>query len=246
MDAGEADLRAHHPKISGPIPYDRLPKAAKMMLKYCGVDYNPDIHSPSTDKHDTPHWLTDEAQDRTMVHIYDLDGKVTENFILMRSLGMITNMIPEDPEDVRRCEELETEMFYLMNRMTWMINKVCYDPENVVSFDLNYAQNRYSRRLLRELPKVNAMIMSERKRAGDLICGPNPCYADFLTYACLYDLKQFVPRCFAGINNKPVTLFFRAMESLPELKEWFEGEGAEGEYIRPPKPSVTIRIGYFA
>ena len=127
-----------------------------------------------------------------------------------------------------------------------MINKVCYDPESEVSFDPNYAQNRYSRRLRLELPKINKMIAVETTPPGDLLTGPTPCYADFLAYACLYDLKKFVPRCFSGINNKPVTMFFRAMENLPELKEWFEGEGAEGEYIRPPHPSVTIRIGYFA
>ena len=51
-----------HPKIEGPIPYERLPKVAKMMLKYCGVEYDPEVHSPSMDQDDTPHWLTDEAQ----------------------------------------------------------------------------------------------------------------------------------------------------------------------------------------
>ena len=242
----DVDLRTHHPKIEGPIPYERLPKIARMMLKYCGVEYDPELHSPSMHADDTPHWLTDEAQDVQNVHVYDLDGKITENFILMRSLGWILNMIPKTYEGAIRCEELETKLFYLMNRMTWMINKVCYDPEKEVSYDDNYAKNRYSRRLRLELPKVNAMIAVECSPPGDLLCGPAPCYADFLAYACLYDLKQFVPRCFHGINNKPCTMFFRAMETLPELKEWFEGEGAEGEYIRPPRPSVTIRIGYFA
>ena len=33
-----------------------------MMLKYCGVEYDPEVHSPSMDQDDTPHWLTDEAQ----------------------------------------------------------------------------------------------------------------------------------------------------------------------------------------
>jgi len=242
----DADLRGHHPKLEGPIPYEKLPKVAKMMLKYCGIEYDPEVHSPSMDMDDTPHWLTDEAQDHTMVHIYDLDGSITQNFILMRSLGWICNMIPKTYAGAMRCEELETLLFYLMNRMTWMINKVCYDPENEVSFDLTYAQNRYSRRLRLELPKINAMLAHETTPPGEMLTGPTPCYADFLAYACLYDLKQFVPRCFAGINNKPVTMFFRAMEDLPELKEWFEGEGKEGAYVRPPHPSVTIRIGYFA
>ena len=127
-----------------------------------------------------------------------------------------------------------------------MINKVCYDPEKEVSFDENYAKNRFSRRMRLNLPKLNLLIATETDPASDLITGPNPVYADFLAYACLHDLKEFVPRCFAGINNKPVTLFFRHVEEIAKLKEWFETDGKEGEYIRPPRPSITIRIGYFA
>ena len=56
-----------------------------------------------------------------MVHIYDLDGKITENFILMRSLGWITNMIPKSYAGAMRCEELETELFYLMNRSAFYL-----------------------------------------------------------------------------------------------------------------------------
>ena len=130
--------------------------------------------------------------------------------------------------------------------MTWMINKVCYDPEREVSFDENYAKNRFSRRMRLNLPKLNIMIATESDPPSDLITGPTPVYADFLAYACLHDLKDFVPRCFAGINNKPVTMFFRHMEEMESLKGWFENEGKEGEYIRPPRPSITIRIGYFA
>lgn len=134
--------------------------------------------------------------------------------------------------------------------MTWMINKVCYDPENDVSYDAIYAENRFSRRMRLNLPKINLMIAGEGTPSGEegapLITGTTPVYADFLVYACLYDLRNFVPKCFHGANNRSIFMFFRHFDGLPELKEWFEGEGKEGEYIRPAKPSITIRIGYFA
>ena len=154
-----------------------------------------------------------------------------------------------------------------------MINKVCYDPEREVSFDENYAKNRFSRRMRLNLPKLNLLfsygeptcdqvtdaisscnLITDTTSNTDLITEPTsnlitgsvPTYADFLAYACLHDLKEFVPQCFTGINNKPITLFFRHIEGLTELKKWFENVGKEGEYIRPPRPSITTRIGYFA
>ena len=48
--------------MSGQIEYDDLPKVAKMMIKYAGVAYDPEIHSPNMDEDATPHWLTDEQQ----------------------------------------------------------------------------------------------------------------------------------------------------------------------------------------
>ena len=233
-------------KVKGKIQYEDLPKVAKMMVQYAGVQYDPEIHSPSMEEDSTPHWLTDEQQDHKFVHIYDLDGKVTRDFILCRSLGWILNLMPNTHDDLKRCEEIETELFFLLNRMTWMINKVCYDPEREISYDENYAKNRFSRRMRLNLPHLNILIATQTDPPSDLITGPTPVYADFLAYACLSDLKEFVPRCFAGINNKPITLFFRHMEEMPALKEWFETDGKEGEYIRPPQPSIKIRIGYFA
>ena len=151
-------------------------------------------------------------------------------------------------------------------RMTWMINKVCFDPEREVSFDETYAKNRFSRRMRVNLPKLNLIFSTDTttktyavisdvtsthcdviktEKSCDnhhLITGNVPTYTDFLAYSCLHDLRDFVPECFT--NNTPVMMFMRQMEGLTQLKGWFEGE--EGEYIRPPRPSITTRIGYFA
>ena len=48
-----------------------------MMVRYAGVDYDPEIHSPTMDKEETPHWLTDEKQGKMREWFTDKEGETS-------------------------------------------------------------------------------------------------------------------------------------------------------------------------
>jgi len=215
------------------MKYEDLPLICQMMLEYREEEYDEEEHAPSME--DLPKWLTDEELDNNMSTTYDMDGKVTRSFVLCRSLGLKLGLFPVGTTKQDQCEALEQELFYLMNRMTWMINKVCYVPnEDIETFDEIYARTRFGRRCNLKLPNVNSLIHDE------FALGKKPVYADFIAYACIHDMRAFVPRCFKGINNKPVNQLAKNMEQLPQLAGWFEQQDASEAYIRPPIPSIHL------
>ena len=63
-------------------------------------------------------------------------------------------------------------------------------------------------------------------------------YTDFLLYACLHDLKVFVPKCFDDAKYPKIAAFLSRFESHPDLASWFSGVDPKEAYIRPPYPNV--------
>ena len=94
---------------------------------------------------------------------------------------------------------------------------------------------RFVPRCSSRLPNLTAFM------DGPFTLGNEPCYVDFLLYACLHDLKAFVPKCFEGNGNPKIAFFLKRFESLPELKSWFADVDTK-EYIRPSYPNIHFLL----
>ena len=122
-----------------------------------------------------------------------------------------------------------------MNTMVYLINKICFAPNSTEcnNFDVEYARTRFSAKFG---PKAKAL---EELITGPFIMGDTlPVYADYLLYACLYDINVFCPGAFD--NHAKLSTFMEKFWSYPSpIRRWFKSNEAKtGEYIRPPTPHI--------
>ena len=90
-----------------------------------------------------PEWL--KVKDNSSKNWMDLDNKMTETVALARAIGHKYFLIPDDPTMQERAEQVEKLCFGIMNTMVYIINKICFAPNNTKSdgndFDPQYARS---------------------------------------------------------------------------------------------------------
>ena len=138
-----------------------------------------------------PEWL--KEKDDSTKNWMDLDNKMTETIALVRAVANKYFLMPEDATMMERSEKVEKLCFGIMNTMVYLINKICYAPNSPEGkdFDPEYARSRF-------IVKYNQFaIKLEELIEGPFIMGDTlPIHADYLLYACLNDMKNFVPNAF--------------------------------------------------
>ena len=182
-----------------------------------------------------PDWLG--SKDDQNKNWMDLDNKMTSNVALCRAIGRKYFLMPDDPDQFKKCEEVEKVLFSIMNTMCYLINKICFAPNNPDGndFDPEYARSRFMTKFGQKMPALEELI------SGPFIMGDSlPVYADYLLYACLYDLKTFVPQGFGAGKYPKIDEFMEKFRSYPSpMRRWFKSNDSKtGEYIRPPVPSI--------
>ena len=60
-----------------------------------------------------PEWL--KVKDDTSKNWMDLDNKMTETIAVVRAIGVEWFLIPDDPDQFKKCEEVEKILFSIMN-----------------------------------------------------------------------------------------------------------------------------------
>ena len=180
-----------------------------------------------------PEWL--KAKDDTSKNWMDLDNKMTESIAVVRAIGAAWFLIPDDPEQFKKCEEIEKILFSIMNTMVYLINKICFAPNSTEcnDFDVEYARTRF---LSKFAPKAKAL---EELITGPFIMGDTlPVHADYLLYACLYDINVFCPGAYD--KSDKLSVFMDKFLHYPSpIRRWFKtNESKSGEYIRPAVPHI--------
>jgi len=180
-----------------------------------------------------PEWL--KAKDDTSKNWMDLDNKMTESIAVVRAIGAAWFLIPDDPEQFKKCEEIEKILFSIMNTMVYLINKICFAPNSTEcnDFDVEYARTRF---LTKFAPKAAAL---EELITGPFIMGDTlPVHADYLLYASLYDINVFCPGALE--KHAKLSVFMDKFLHYPSpIRRWFKtNESKSGEYIRPPTPHI--------
>ena len=180
-----------------------------------------------------PEWL--KAKDDSSKNWMDLDNKMTETIAVVRAIGAEWFLIPDEPEQFKKCEEIEKILFSVMNTMVYLINKICFAPNSTEcnDFDVEYARSRF---LAKFEPKAKAI---EEILTGPFIMGNSlPVHADYLLYACLYDIKVFCPNALE--KHAKLAEFMEKFWNYPSpIRRWFRSnESKTGEYIRPSTPHI--------
>jgi len=180
-----------------------------------------------------PEWL--KAKDDSSKNWMDLDNKMTETIAVVRAIGAEWFLIPDEPEQFKKCEEIEKILFSVMNTMVYLINKICFAPNSTEcnDFDVEYARSRF---LAKFEPKAKAI---EEILTGPFIMGNSlPVHADYLLYACLYDIKVFCPNALE--KHAKLAEFMDKFWNYPSpIRRWFRSnESKTGEYIRPSTPHI--------
>jgi len=184
-----------------------------------------------------PDWL--KAKDDSSKNWMDLDNKMTETVALVRAVAHKYFLLPEDPAMFARAEEVEKLCFNIMNTMVYLINKICYapnSPEGTNDFDPEYARTRFLVKYNQFAPKLEELL------EGPFIMGDTlPIHADYLLYACLVDIKNFVPNAIGPDKHPKIHDFMEKFWSYRSpIRRWFKSnESKTGEYIRPCVPHIT-------
>ena len=185
-----------------------------------------------------PWWL--QPRDNTTNNWMDLDSKMTETIALVRAIGAKYFLIPDDAAMVERAEAVEKVLFSVMNSMVYLINKICFAPNNPEKFfDPVYANQRFSKKFVSFAKKLEPLL------EGPFIMGDTlPIHADYLLYACLYDLRVFLPEPFQGSDYPKITDFMDKFYTYRSpIRRWFASEESKtGEYIRPPVPHIMTLL----
>ena len=185
-----------------------------------------------------PWWL--QARDNTTNNWMDLDQKMTETIALVRAIGVKYFLIPDDAAMVERAEEVEKALFSIMNTMVYLINKICFAPNNPEQqFDPVYAKSRFARKFASFAKKLDPLL------EGPFIMGDTlPIHADYLLYACLYDLQNFLPEPFESNEYPKIKDFMEKFYTYRSpIRRWFQSEDSKkGEYIRPPVPHIMTLL----
>ena len=180
-----------------------------------------------------PDWL--KSKDDTSKNWMDLDNKMTETIAVVRAIGAEWFLIPDDPDQFKKCEEIEKILFSIMNTMVYYINKICFAPNNLDSdkFDVEYARTRFVKQFDRKISVLEEHI------TGPFIMGYTiPVYADYLLYACLYDINVFCPGAYEKCSK--LCEFMTKFWKYPSpIRRWFKSNDSKvGAYIRPPVPHI--------
>ena len=185
-----------------------------------------------------PDWL--KVKDNSSKNWMDLDNKMTETIALVRAIGHKYFLIPDDLAMGERADKVEKLCFGIMNTMVYLINKICFAPNNTnpegSDFDPEYARARF----LKKFQQFAAML-DELLPEGPFIMGNTlPIHADYLLYACLVDIKNFIPQEFEGDKYPKITEFMEKFWAYKSpIRRWFKSsDSKEGEYIRPPVPHI--------
>ena len=188
-----------------------------------------------------PDWL--KVKDNSSKNWMDLDNKMTETIALVHTIGHKFFLLPDDPAMIERAEKVEKLCFGIMNTMVYLINKICFAPNNTsadgTDFDPEYARNRFLIKFNQFTPKIEELL------AGPFIMGDTlPIHADYLLFACLADIKNFVPQAFADGKIPKIAEFMDKFSSYPSpIRRWFRSnESKQGEYIRPCVPHITTLL----
>ena len=185
-----------------------------------------------------PEWL--HPRDDTTNNWMDLDCKMTETIALVRAIGVKYFLIPDDPAMVDRAEKVEKVLFSIMNTMVYLINKICFAPNNPEKeFDPVYAQSRFAKKFVSFAKKLDPLL------EGPFIMGDTlPIHADYLLYACLCDLKEFLPEPFEKNEYPKINDFMEKFYTYRSpIRRWFQSdESKKGEYIRPAKPHIMTLL----
>ena len=184
-----------------------------------------------------PEWL--KVKDNSSKNWMDLDNKMTETVALARAIGHKYFLIPDDPTMQERAEQVEKLCFGIMNTMVYIINKICFAPNNTKSdcndFDPQYARSRFQVKYYQFATKLEELL------GGPFIMGDSlPIYADYLLFASLTDMKNFVPQAFEGDKHSKVSEFMEKFEAYKSpIRRWFKSNDSKaGEYIRPSVPHI--------
>ena len=180
-----------------------------------------------------PDWL--KEKDDQSKNWMDLDNRMTETVALCRAIGKQYFIMPDDPAQLEKCETIEKLMVMVMNTMCYLINKICYAPNspNGNDYDPSYARSRFMSKIEQKLPQISELI------AGPFVMGDSlPVYADFLLYACLFDINVFLPGAFE--NFPKLTNFMAKFKGYRSpIRRWFKSNDSKvGEYIRAPVPTI--------
>merc|ERR550534_2629332 len=105
-----------------------------------------------------PAWL--KKKDNHSKNWMDLDQKMTESIALCRAVGKKYFLMPDDPEQFKKCEEVEKILFSIMNTMCYLINKICFAPNSADgdNFDPEYARSRFMVKFEQRLPALQEQI----------------------------------------------------------------------------------------
>lgn len=184
-----------------------------------------------------PSWL--KQKDDTSKNWMDLDNKMTETIALVRAIATKYFLFPDDPAMMDRARQVEELCFGIMNTMVYLINKICYAPNcpgGTAEFDPEYARSRFLVKYGQFAARVEGLV------GGPFVMGDTlPIHADYLLYACLADMKNFVPQAFGADKYPKIADFmdkFWAYRS--PIRRWFKSNDSKvGEYIRPSVPHIT-------
>ena len=182
-----------------------------------------------------PDWLL--VKDNSSKNWMDLDNKMTETVALVRAIGHKYFLIPEDPAMMERAESVEKLCCSIMNTMVYLINKICFAPNNTspdgTDFDPEYARSRFLIKYNQFAPKLEEVL------EGPFIMGDAlPIHADYLLYACLSDIKNFVPQAIQE-GTKISDFMDKFWSYKSPIRRWFKSnDSKQGEYIRPPVPHI--------
>ena len=183
-----------------------------------------------------PAWLNEK--DDTSKNWMDLDNKMTETIALVHAIANKYFLRPDDPAMAERATNVEKLCFGIMNTMVYLINKICYAPNSPSGsdFDPEYARTRF-------LVKYNQFAAKlEELLEGPFIMGDTlPIYADYLLYASLVDMKNFVPNAFGPDKHAKIDDFMDKFHTYRSpIRRWFKSNDSKaGEYIRPSVPHIT-------
>ena len=184
-----------------------------------------------------PAWLAEK--DDTSKNWMDLDNKMTETIALVRCLGDKYFLMPDDPAQFEKCENVEKLLFTIMNSMCYLINKICFAPNSpdAAAFDIEYARTRFAKKFASQLPKLEELV------TGPFIMGETlPVHADYLLYGCCCDIKSFCPTAFTS-SPKILEFLDKFSNYRSPIRRFFRSPDArEGFYVRPSAPHITALL----
>ena len=161
-----------------------LGEACRLMLEYCGVDYQDKRYTagdaPDFDRSD---WLNEKLtldfEFPNLPYYIDSDVKLTENLAILKYIARRNSLMPVSDADVTKCDVLEGVIIELR----LLFGMMCYMP----NFETNKAN------FFKQTLPVKMELLDKHLAKNKWLCGDQLTYIDFIFNETLSQIQVMEP-----------------------------------------------------